>query len=1369
MKSHTTHRLFFMILFLSGATNLYGMKAFSALSGRIQAPPFLSSVTVTGRAVFKTAEDLVYECVEAKNTAALSHLLQDILGRGVLFSLPPLPYGLNFYRTLVDLRTPLYRAIELNFLDIASVLLSYGAHADQPGPSGNTPLFCAVTQFNYDAVALLLSHANPNIANAAGFTPLLALAETGNAGIERAICSRCPAGIVIDHDAVRLGIAQLLIARGADVNAQIRSGMSVINFLCRDITQIPVSLIVYLIEHGLDLNAPYSFGKTNYQALEELGIDAINAALSRQQPQVASAAVRVLPSAVSADAGADEVDVSTHDVVPAIPALTPQQVAAQRQAKKEAKAAARAAAASQKSGAHTVPVAAAAPAQKPLPASMVAGSDKAVGAKSLHAAPAHTLPAQASAATPPAAISGSSKKSKKVQPAREEDLDALARQFAELDAARPPVYQAAHGRPGKQFGRHAQGAPGGASATAVLSDTPSSKASAHAIAAPAPVTPITPPYDYSRASGVLSGDIPFTALADDEIIALPDAVARAAVFFSPQAAFFKSIFDGDNELVITLLDDDPELIRAITPQGDTALHMAASIADLTLCQLLCERGADVHAKNFLHETPIMKIFDSEPADAEVRATVVFKYLVSRGARCDVTNSCGMNLLHYAVSGEFCAMTEYLCRTLSEEVLKAVTLEAINFYTDNVAVVDQLHYSRPLNAFDFVLYKKKNKTIRYLFKLLVDRLGLCELIKPLIPDSGDFKGKTGAEILRIFEQYERCRSAASLDHLYQTACFCLNLQLQNKAKIEIVNPLYAAVIQRDTPRLRQLCAGDVRYIVNMAYKNKDYVSPLQIAVAQFDLAAAAILLKAGANANYQIPRNSESVGAATALHVVACGGEDDSKLTILAGKPKITAICTMIDLLIKNSADVNAMTTTALDPLICVVQTPRFTEDEKIAVIQHLATHRANLKVIYPGNHTILHSAATQLNKATGSAINLVRALGDIIGDDSVFYGQVYDGAPGLHGTAMGIAMQNKDWATALYLFEKGGIGAYLQDAASCERVMAQHDLVTDDRTIESFFACLATESSSACEPETGGAAAAIAMHGPIDWTVMFPPPVLDQGLASTTIPAADFDDYIVLIKQGLLEELDLGPADTFLSEIFHQNHERVSAMLASDKTLANASARNGTTALHLALLIGDLAICRELIAAGARIDASDSRGTVPLASAMNSFVTSEATLIAMTDMLVNAGAVIDVSRDWSGLTLLHAAVQRENCVLLDRLCNAAKGSVKSLMKAHCTKTGLLFASDGSIEECCREKTFSAPALAYRNLYTPVLEIFMRYDGCATLKDFLRLVEVDLLVETLRINVLERKWQLLLAAPTPAARREALEVLCRMLHSFQSVA
>jgi ankyrin repeat protein len=706
-----------------------------------------------------------------------------------------------------------------------------------------------------------------------------------------------------------------------------------------------------------------------------------------------------------------------------------------------------------------------------------------------------------------------------------------------------------------------------------------------AIQAPAPVAaaafePIAQPYNYVRALAVLRGVITLSELDAKERTADPAKVEAALKYFQPETDFFRAVLARDYDSLSSILSSKPDCINDITRQGDTALHIAASLTDVTLCQFLCDHGASVHAQNVLNETPLHKIFDISPTTGEVREAATFQFLRSRGAAIDAVDTCGVSVLHCAVLNTFCAITDYLCATLPSEALRAQTLQKINFCTGDARFCRVMMYERSLRPLDFSLHvRKPTPRSKYIFNLIMRRLIADDVLQMLPPDKADSQA-IRTLFKRKFDEHVAGPCQKTLDELYEIAYKNFNVKFSCADNVEIINPLYAAAVIEDLAQLRTICqtSPQAKRMVNMPY-TKDAISALQRAVARFDVDAVELLLQAGADANYAMPQGGFLMAGMTAMHIVASGGIENITPKELDEDEKILAIKRIIALLVTHGADVNAMTANVFDPLSCAIQSPLFTVKEKIAVINCLVSHKASLTTIYPGNHTILHLAALLPKQC----VLVVQELCEIIGKNNPHYAHVYDGAPGIAGTAMGVAAKISNWPAMLCLFDYAGVSTYVADPSQWRLINSQRVLLDEQH-----------------------------------------------------LPEAEMIKRLV----KFLELLESTSPECAISD--------------------PASATTAT------------------------VDAID----------------------------------------WDAMFLPHEP-------------SAA------------ASTSTLDAED-----------------AYMTLDIPALEKFVRDAPCKTVTDFIELIKASMAVDYLRTETYKRKWQLLLSAPTPAARRYALEALCHTLHSFR---
>lgn len=106
-------------------------------------------------------------------------------------------------------------------------------------------------------------------------------------------------------------------------------------------------------------------------------------------------------------------------------------------------------------------------------------------------------------------------------------------------------------------------------------------------------------------------------------------------------ALHQAVAMGDAE-VIQRLADLGVSVDARDREGNTALHEAARRENVFMAGLLLDLGADIDAVNVYGETPLFTASREETMD-------ILPFLVERGARVDVTDRWGNNPLHFLAS------------------------------------------------------------------------------------------------------------------------------------------------------------------------------------------------------------------------------------------------------------------------------------------------------------------------------------------------------------------------------------------------------------------------------------------------------------------------------------------------------------------------------------------------------------------------------------------------------------------------------------------------------------------------------------------------------------------------------------------------
>jgi ankyrin repeat protein len=108
---------------------------------------------------------------------------------------------------------------------------------------------------------------------------------------------------------------------------------------------------------------------------------------------------------------------------------------------------------------------------------------------------------------------------------------------------------------------------------------------------------------------------------------------------------------GDTDRLRALLDRDPALVNAWSPDGGQPLHFAAFFGRVDACRLLLDRGADVdeHARGFNGVAPINSAAanDAKPNDV---CTEIVRLLLDAGADPEAAQGGGSTALHSAAFG-----------------------------------------------------------------------------------------------------------------------------------------------------------------------------------------------------------------------------------------------------------------------------------------------------------------------------------------------------------------------------------------------------------------------------------------------------------------------------------------------------------------------------------------------------------------------------------------------------------------------------------------------------------------------------------------------------------------------------------------------
>jgi ankyrin repeat protein len=116
-------------------------------------------------------------------------------------------------------------------------------------------------------------------------------------------------------------------------------------------------------------------------------------------------------------------------------------------------------------------------------------------------------------------------------------------------------------------------------------------------------------------------------------------IADALLAMGAKMDFIAAIALGRTELVQAMLNDNPSLIRRRSPDGWTALHIAARYAATATVALLISAGADVNSVGKRGRTPLFFATEEPYSNAAL--------LLAKGANTDARAKHGFTVLHYA--------------------------------------------------------------------------------------------------------------------------------------------------------------------------------------------------------------------------------------------------------------------------------------------------------------------------------------------------------------------------------------------------------------------------------------------------------------------------------------------------------------------------------------------------------------------------------------------------------------------------------------------------------------------------------------------------------------------------------------------------
>ena len=134
------------------------------------------------------------------------------------------------------------------------------------------------------------------------------------------------------------------------------------------------------------------------------------------------------------------------------------------------------------------------------------------------------------------------------------------------------------------------------------------------------------------------------------------ARAESALGDDDALTVFEAAAFGRVQRLEALVDEDPELARALSPDGFTPLHLAVFGHSVEAVELLLERGADVERPS---EHPTIRGVRPLRTAAFVRDAAAARLLLEHGAEANAPHENGVRALHVAAANGDAALVQTL--------------------------------------------------------------------------------------------------------------------------------------------------------------------------------------------------------------------------------------------------------------------------------------------------------------------------------------------------------------------------------------------------------------------------------------------------------------------------------------------------------------------------------------------------------------------------------------------------------------------------------------------------------------------------------------------------------------------------------------
>lgn len=120
------------------------------------------------------------------------------------------------------------------------------------------------------------------------------------------------------------------------------------------------------------------------------------------------------------------------------------------------------------------------------------------------------------------------------------------------------------------------------------------------------------------------------------------SLCKRGITMNPIVVITNAVMNGEQEMVVELINKDQNLVHSYTEDGWTLLHLAAYFGHKEIANLLLENGANLHvkAKNQNENTPLQAAIANKKIELAT-------FLIKQGSDVNAVQSGGWTGLHEA--------------------------------------------------------------------------------------------------------------------------------------------------------------------------------------------------------------------------------------------------------------------------------------------------------------------------------------------------------------------------------------------------------------------------------------------------------------------------------------------------------------------------------------------------------------------------------------------------------------------------------------------------------------------------------------------------------------------------------------------------